>query len=71
MHNPDPVKPDYPDEMDGPQPVRRARTFVLRLVMEDGKALRGLVSEPSTDDGWRPGFASLEQLMGILEQRLK
>lgn len=51
--------------------ARRTHTFVLRLVVDAQDDLHGLVSEPGADDGWRPGFTSLGQLPGILEQRLQ
>jgi hypothetical protein len=65
----DPSSPSLTEQR--PASSRRTHTFVLRLVIDERDDLHGLMSEPSADDGWRHGFASLEQLLAILGQRLQ
>lgn len=51
--------------------TRRVHTFVLRMVVESHGGLRGTISEPGSDDDWHPGFAKLEQLPTILDERIQ
>ena len=54
-------------------PRKAARTFVVRLIADDESpdALRGQISEPASDEGWRATFANADEIQGLLRSRFK
>ena len=56
---------------DKPARAAQARTFVVRVVVdEQAGTFGGQASEPGSADDWRVAAASLAQLWGQLEERL-
>ena len=51
--------------------MRQLHTFIIRILLDDdAETLRGQVSEPASDDGWRASFADVAELWAKLKQRL-
>ena len=54
---------------------RIPRTFVIRVLVEtEGyacDAVRGQISEPTSDEGWQATFANADELWALMRERLE